>query len=410
MKKLINYQEEIHKCSKCGLCQSVCPVYQVTGNDCCVSRGKFIMLNGIVKGDLELSKNVNKYLDMCLKCNACKNFCPSGIDARRIFLTAKSQYFSNCPNSIFIKAFQSKSVFNFVLNLIKIASNTYRFLKFDKIMVMFYPFLQKNKIGKKIILANEFLSRSLFPVSGSSTPQSSSCKKVVYFKGCVNEYINPKVKNATQSVLAKMGVEILETNFECCGVPFLSSGNEEQFMKQAIYNLSQIPDEFDSFLTDCASCQNAFSEYKNYINDEDLLKKIDKILEKSMNVSEFILKNIKNVKFDKKTSITFHKPCHLENVDFIKDFLEKAQNVEYTEMEEFDKCCGFAGEFALKNPEISTRISARKAKNAVDTKADYVLTSCPVCVLGLIQGMVENNDCAPILNFVEFLSGADKIY
>ena len=60
MKKLTDFKEEIHKCSKCGLCQSVCPVYNITGNDCSVSRGKFIMLNGIIKGDLKLNKNVNK--------------------------------------------------------------------------------------------------------------------------------------------------------------------------------------------------------------------------------------------------------------------------------------------------------------------------------------------------------------
>ena len=114
MKKLNDYKEDIHKCSKCGLCQSVCPVYEQTGNDCSVSRGKFIMLNGIIKGDLELNKNVNKYLDMCLKCNACKNFCPSDIDARKIFLAAKSEYFQKCKSSIFIKAFQSKFVFNFI--------------------------------------------------------------------------------------------------------------------------------------------------------------------------------------------------------------------------------------------------------------------------------------------------------
>lgn len=406
MKKLIDYKEEIHKCSKCGLCQSVCPVYEVTGNDCCVSRGKFIMLNGIVKGDLELNKNVNKYLDMCLKCNACKDFCPSAIDARRIFLTAKSQYFAKCPTSFFVKGFQSKFVFNSVLNLVKVATDTYRFFKFDKIAATFYPILQKFEIGKKIILANEFVAKTTKKTKKSEIQTTS---KAVYFKGCVNEFINPKVKNATESVLAKMGVEVLPLNFECCGVPFLSSGNEEQFVKQAIYNLSQVPDEFDSFLTDCASCQNAFLEYKNYITDANLLKKIDKILEKSMNVSEFILKNIKSVEFDKKTSITFHKPCHLENTDFINDFLKKVQNVEYVEMEEFDKCCGFAGAFAINNPEISAKISAKKAKNALNTKADYVLTSCPVCVLGLTQGMVENNDFAPVLNFVEFLSRSDRI-
>ena len=60
MQKLDSFNDDINKCSKCGLCQSVCPVYKVTGNDCAVSRGKFIMLKGILNGDLKLNKIINK--------------------------------------------------------------------------------------------------------------------------------------------------------------------------------------------------------------------------------------------------------------------------------------------------------------------------------------------------------------
>lgn len=414
MKNLFDHKKEIHKCSKCGLCQSVCPVYKVTRNDCAVSRGKFIMLNGVVKGDLKLNKNVNKYLDMCLKCNACKDFCPSDIDAREIFLTAKSQYFNSCPTSVFIKGFHSKLVLKTFLNCAKIGANVYRTLKFDKLAKKFYPIFSKFELGKKVILANEFIGNRLpFTVYRSLKQQSSPLANVVYFKGCVNEYINPRTKNAVVNVLDKIGVNVLPVKLNCCGVPFLSSGNVEQFIKQAEYNLGQIPDEFDYFLTDCASCQGAFREYENYIKDEKLLEKLKKINEKSINVAEFIVKNAKSFEFNiegnGKTTFTFHKPCHLDKTDFIQEFLSKAKNVEYIEMKDFDKCCGFSGEFALKNPEISKEISKEKVQNALETNADYILTSCPACILGLTQGMIENKSNKNLLNFIEFLSNADMI-
>lgn len=419
MKKLNDYQEEIHTCSKCGLCQSVCPVYKVTGNDCSVSRGKFIMLNGIIKGDLELNKNVNKYLDMCLKCNACKNFCPSAIDARNIFIAAKAQYFEKAKSSKLIKFFHSPLIFNTFLKLAGAASNVYRTLKLDKVARAFYPLLFKFELGKRAILANEFVSirdagnRNQANKNKTNPPtlQPSNPLAVVYFKGCVNEFINPRAKIATESILKRIGVKILNTHspLQCCGVPFLSSGNVEQFKKQAIFNLSQIPDDFDYFLTDCASCQNAFAEYKNFIEDEKLLEKIDKIIEKSVNVCDFISKNITSIEFKNKTSITFHKPCHLEDTDFLKEILTKSKNLEYIEMKDFDKCCGFSGEFAIKNQKLSLAISKEKAKNALETKADYVVTSCPACVLGLTQGMIENKQISNIINFVELLCMAEKI-
>lgn len=371
---------------------------------------------------------------MCLKCNACKNFCPSDIDARKIFLTAKAEYFQNCPEKKLISLFQSKFVFNSILNLVKVATSTYRFLKFDKILKNFYPILLKTGwLGKKIILANEFIGEGKkarrqegklldkpdflpsCPPALNSIP-FESISKIVYFKGCVNEFINPRVKNSTEYILKQMGIEILPVKFECCGVPFLSCGNVEQFKKQAIFNISQIPDDFDYFLTDCASCQNTFVEYKNYIDDAQLLEKLEKINQKSINVVDFVLKNVKNIEFSEKTTFTFHKPCHLEDMSFLKEFLAKSKNIKYIEMKDFDKCCGFSGEFAIKNPEISSKISTTKAQNAIETKADYVLTSCPACILGLNQGLIEvkskkqkaKRNLSPFtfhssLNFIEFI-------
>lgn len=406
MRNLSDYQEEVHKCSKCGLCQSVCPVYKVTGNDCSVSRGKFIMLNGILKGDLKLNKNINKYIDMCLKCNACKNFCPSDIDARKIFTAVKSQYFNNVWYSKLVKMFQSRFVFNLFMNLVQIATYLYRFFKVDKIIgnSNVRSILQKSMLGKKIILANQFVGGvDIQPTRLSLTPHPEVLK-VVYFQGCVNEYVNPRVKNAVENVLAKMRVSLIPASFNCCGVPFLSSGNVEQFKKQAEYNLSQIPDEFDFFLTDCASCQGAFKDYENYIDDERLLEKLRKINEKSVNVVDFVVKNAQYFQFAKKTTFTFHKPCHLESMEFLPEFLSKAKNVEYREMKDWDVCCGLSGEFAMKNPQISAEISSKKANNALCTDADYIVTSCPACVLGINQGLIEHNAQAEVLNFIEFVS------
>lgn len=416
MKKLNDYKADIHKCSKCGLCQSVCPIYELTGNDCAVSRGKFIMLNGVAKGDLKNSKTIAKYMDMCLKCNACKDFCPSGIDAAKIFLSAKADYFEKSKFSFITKFFQSQQVFNAILSCIKLASTIYRALKIDKLAEKFYPILKKfGWLGKKIILANEFLrsSTELKKAPQIKTPQSNSAStkkvKVIYFKGCVNESVNPKVKTAVENILEKLNIEIIPIDFQCCGIPFLSSGNANQFKKQAKFNISQIPKDFDFFLTDCASCQDAFLNYKNYLDDENLLNKLGKINEKSINVVEFLSTFVHTIEFEKNTSITFHKPCHLKDTKFVFDIISKMKNVNYVQMNDYDKCCGFAGEFAIKNAELSTKLSSQKARNAIKTNADYILSTCPSCTLGITQGLIEINEQKPVLNIIEFISLAKTI-
>lgn len=350
MKKLEDFADDINKCSKCGLCQSVCPVYKITGNDCAVSRGKFVMLDGVLKGDLNLNKNIEKYLDMCLKCGKCTAFCPSNIDVCDIFNTAKSECAQNTLSGKIEKFLESRLVF-----------------------------------GNFIEFARTFIPRRKFKSSGKL--------KLLYFKGCVNE-VFPKVENALKTIFSNLDVEIIERDFECCGLPFLSSGNMKRFEEVKTHNLELINDCIhDYILTDCASCEHMLKTYgcKNVIN-----------------AAEFLAgQNIK-FKFKKPVKVTFHKPCHLENDSFVLPLLAKCENVEYIEMKDYDECCGFAGEFALKNPKISQAISKQKAENAFATGADFLLTTCPACVMGLHQGFILLGKKSPkIMNIIEFLDLAE---
>ena len=117
MKTLEDYKDEIHSCSKCGLCQSVCPIYKITGNDCTVSRGHFIMLRGLIKNEIKMSKKINHYLDLCLKCGACSKFCPSGIDVVDIIALAKAEYFKKHFVEKFISWIQKNFVFGFFIKM-----------------------------------------------------------------------------------------------------------------------------------------------------------------------------------------------------------------------------------------------------------------------------------------------------
>lgn len=350
MKKIKDFADEINKCSKCGLCQSVCPVFKETGNDCAVSKGKFIMLDGVLKGDLELNQNINKYLDLCLKCGKCKDFCPSSIDVCEIFAAAKCEYFNKTTKNKFISFLQSKFVFSNFVNVAKALSN---------------PFRRKSLKGKA---------------------------KLLYFKGCVNN-VWPAVENAVKKVLENLDVELIEQDFDCCGMPFLSSGNGKRFEQAKAKNLKIIREtDFDYILTDCASCESTLKTYTDA---------------KFINITEFISKQNKRFIFDTPVKVTFHKPCHMGNADFVKQLFEKCENLEYIEMEGYDDCCGLAGEFVLHNPKISAAIAKRKAEHIRQTQADYVLTACPACVMGLIEGLaLTHGKNIKVMNIIEFLAKA----
>lgn len=382
MKKLEDFADDINKCSKCGLCQSVCPVYKITGNDCAVSRGKFVMLDGVLKGDLKLNKNIEKYLDMCLKCGKCKDFCPSNIDVCEIFNTAKYECAKNTIQGKFEKFFESKLVFG-------------TFMKFMKIF------------------------RRINSTASISGNRGEGCIKLLYFKGCVNN-VYPKTERALKKIFSNLNVEIIERDFDCCGLPFLSSGNMERFEEVKKYNLALMDSDFDYILTDCASCESTLKGYFNSthasLTTEDKKASFERAVARSdggfsfVNAAEFLAgQNIK-FKFKKPVKVTFHKPCHLDKDDFLKPLLQKCENVEYIEAEDYDECCGFAGEFAIKNHKISKNISVKKANNIAKTNADIVLTTCPACILGIKQGFLFSGKKSPkIMNIMDFLADSQII-
>lgn len=356
MDSLENFSEEINKCSKCGLCQAVCPLYKLTGNDCAVSKGKFVMLNGVVKGDLQLNKNINKYLEMCLKCGKCSEFCPSGIDVCRIFSSAKHDYLKNHFEGRVVQLLFSKFTFDF-------------FLRFFEIIQ------RKNKVLSK----------------------SNTQKSLLYFRGCADK-INPAEENAFKNILSGLQYNVENSDFKCCGVPFVSSGYLEKAEDVKMHNTMLInSSDCDCVVTSCASCKHSLEKY------ETLNKRVLSFVE------FFAEENIK-FKFDKKYRVTFHKPCHMKNYDAVKKVLSNCENIEYIEMEGYDECCGFAGQFAITNHSLSQALSKQKIEKALSVNPDIILTECPACILGLKQGLLacKKITAAPkILNIASFLSMAD---
>ena len=349
MKQLIDCKNDIHSCSKCGLCQSVCPIYKITGNDCTVSRGQFIMLQGLINGDLKMSKTINRYLDMCLKCNACSKFCPSGIDVVEIIALAKAEYF--------------------------------KLHKFEKMQTLLLKFLMKSLKILKIFL----------PRKKSKTFN----KKVIYFSGCGGANINSV--NSVIKILNSMNIEVIVPNFDCCGFPFFVKGDIDSF-KQYIKNFYSILDKYGNYdiVTNCATCEKTLKSYSKWDNFRHINVK---------NVYEFISENHLQLELTKKKKVTYHKPCNLDNFHKVKNILENTKNLEYVEMQHYDECCGLEGISNFKEYKIMSKLFKSKRNNIINTGTKIVLTSCLACKITL---QLFSFGRYKVMDFIEFLAKNTK--
>lgn len=380
MKKLKDYEAQLKTCSKCGLCQSVCPVYKATGKETIVSRGKFNLLLGLLKGDLSYTKNLDKSLSMCLNCKACNDFCPSSIKTTEILCAAKNEYKNYCF------PFKYDSFFKLRMIFLSLIFKIYRFSHFSSFVFLFKRIIVKFGFLGELLLLFDKISK--INIKRKKTTNKKNKLKVIYFEGCFTKYLNPSVKNALLNQLEKNNVEIIQKNFDCCGISALYCGKYELFNKLKEKNSRLLSEDCDYIVCDCASCLSALKDYKKDFSD------------KIIDIYELIFK-LENKKYTDK--ITYHLPCHLrEKKEKISKQL-KDNFVNYKEMKDFDVCCGFSGEFSINFPKIAEKISEQKIENIEKIDTNIVLTSCPGCVIGITKGLIHSKIEKKVLNVAEYL-------
>ncbi len=355
MKQLSDFKEEIHKCSKCGICQGECPIYKVTGNDCAVSRGQFVMLKGILKGDLKMSKVINRYLDLCLKCGACAKFCPSGLNVVDVIIAAKSEYFNSHP--------------------------------FEKVKTFFQKYFVFGLIPRIV--------RTFIRPTKSKTFE----KKVLYFGGCGSKLKGDK---AVVKIMNSIGIEVINPLFHCCGIPYFTRGDLNEF-NNSINSYIKILKKYKirEVVTTCASCEKSLKDYLKWIDpktpeaDIEILKSV-----KVKNIYEYLRENNINLALKQSAKVTYHKPCNISNIQDIEWLLKNTKNLEYIEMEDFDKCCGLNGISKIKEFKTMRNIFKSKRTNIINSNSKIVLTSCLGCETALKAYSFNDYKVFDLIDFI----------
>ena len=74
--------EILRSCVHCGMCNAVCPTYQLLGDELDGPRGRIYLIKGLLEATEADSSNVRTvrtHLDRCLTCRGCEVACPSGV-------------------------------------------------------------------------------------------------------------------------------------------------------------------------------------------------------------------------------------------------------------------------------------------------------------------------------------------
>lgn len=230
----------------------------------------------------------------------------------------------------------------------------------------------------------------------------------VYWPGCSGAFDarSRKVATAFVSLLKEAGVNfaIIGNAEKCCGDSARRLGNEYVYYLLASENIETLNSYgVKKIVTQCPHCMHALSvDYPqmggNYevIHHSQLLA--DLVSQGKLHPSK--------CDFD---TVTYHDSCYLGRYHDIfeqpRDVLKStgAQIVEMNRNHSRSFCCGAGGGHMWLEEKEGSRINNMRAQQALDTKAEALVTACPFCLTMLSDGIAAQDKQIPVKDTAEIL-------
>lgn len=413
---LMELDDMLVSCMRCGNCQAVCPVYGATMREADVTRGKIALLENLAYNIITDAESVNEKLNRCLLCGSCQASCPSGVKILDIFLRARSivaGYMGLTPvkKFIFRGLLTRPRLFNALMDL----SGKFQglFIKDANTVVgtscssILTPFIGERHFPS---LAKESFHST---VPSLDTPTGSSGKRIAFFPGCVSDKLFPHVAEATLKVMEKHGVGVyMPAKQGCCGIPALASGDRKAYDDLVLQNLKLFGDgNFDYLITPCATCAATIKEIWPMLMESypgEKRAQIEALHDKTIDCTAFLLDVLK-VRLPETGQggkrVTYHDSCHMKKSLGVSEqpraILKSLPGYEFVELPEADRCCGCGGSFTLYNYDLSKQIGQRKRDNIVSVRPDAVATGCPACIMQIMDMLSQNGDNIPVKHVME---------
>lgn len=413
---LMELDDLLVSCMRCGMCQAVCPVYGETFREADVARGKIALLENLAHQVITDAAGVDERINRCLLCGSCQAVCSSGVQVMDIFLRARSivtgyRGLSPIKKLVFRGMLASPRFFNFFANVgSKFQGLVLR--KTNSVVGTCKAPLLKPFIGDRHFpgLANKTFSSTHGSID---TPAGTSGIRVAFFPGCVADKMFTSVAEACLKVFNKHGVGVfMPSGLVCCGIPALASGDRSGYEKLVLDNLKVLAGgEFDYLLTPCATCTSTIKEFWPKLRDNfsaEELRRIDELHEKAMDITQFVVDVLKvetGAPAQGGKVITYHDSCHMKKSLGVtaqpRKLLSALPGYSLKEMPESDRCCGSGGSFTLYHYDLSKQIGQRKLDNILSVKPEMVAAGCPACMMQMMDMISQHGDNIPVKHVIE---------
>lgn len=407
-------EQKLLACIHCGLCLEACPTYVVTGDENDGPRGRLYLMRAVVEQKLpNTSEAFSKHINRCLGCRACEQVCPAGVEYGQLLEASRHELLTAHP-----KQDISHKVLRFVLRSVWASPSRLRFFfSVSRLLrdlgvakLLFRSGIVK-LISSRAHLALALLENSRdqlnlkSPVGERSVSSKTDrpLRHVMLFAGCVGEGLLERVNRATRRVLEVNGFEVNTPKDQvCCGALHAHAGDLEGARKLARQNI-QVFGGSEPIITNAGGCGAMLASYGHLLHTDEAAAFSARVRDVSQQLETCEI--LKGAPIDERT--TYDASCHLLYGQHAGEsslrMLNSIPNLNFTNLEGAERCCGGAGIYNLLETEMSARVLQDKLTNVRATGAEVLATGNAGCQMQIGAGACLNDIALKVCHPVELL-------
>jgi glycolate oxidase iron-sulfur subunit len=228
--------------------------------------------------------------------------------------------------------------------------------------------------------------------------------RVGLFLGCIAGEWFAETHLATIRVLNRNGIDVhVPEDQSCCGALHRHAGRLAEARKLFERNLRAFRgDEVDAVIVNAAGCGAALKEPPPGLTAgleapvRDVCEFLDEV-------------GIRPPTRRIEARVAYDQPCHLVHAQQIgpgpvERMLDSIPGVERVPLVHSDRCCGSGGVYNILQPEMASRMLQEKVDAIRLSRADFVVTGNPGCILQIRKGLLGSP--IRVLHPVELLDWA----
>lgn len=342
-------------CTECNTCTGYCTVAPFFNHiETWTSKGRYLLIEGLMKGELNPSKKIIDVIYSCTLCGLCFMQCTKELNMDRAVIAARryiaERGLAPKPVKVVLKNIQNKD-------------NPFGLPR--DIRVSFMDDISRDQL------------RHVFTHARAS--------KILFWVGCNTAFRAPEIAQATISIIAKsdLNVGLLGEKEGCCGSILIFSGLFDHAKENAERIIKEISNTGAStVITSCAGCYEAFTVLYQEMLGIEVPFKVQHISQLMDQLKEGGVLSFRDLDM----KVTYHDPCSLGRHSNVyntpRNILRAIPNLELIEMpltKENSRCCGGGGGFYAINNEASIDSAMRILKDVLSLGLKTIVTTCPQC-------------------------------